>query len=151
MDVPLRVLVAADELLRAVLAEALADEGHVPSLARNGPQVVGALGAALPPDVVLLEVGLPLLDPRAFVQAWRQAHLSRRVAVVLLTGMASVPDEFEELEPYRRLEAPFTLDAFLNAVRASAASRLPGPLLASAPPERMQRLAGRPASGAGVR
>jgi CheY-like chemotaxis protein len=80
------VLVVEDAAeLRMLLQLVLSAEGFVVSEAADGP--AGVLAAtADPPDVVLLDVQLPLLDGPEVLRALRAAPRTAEVPVVFLTG-----------------------------------------------------------------
>jgi len=83
---PLRVLVAEDEAdAAAALAELLRREGHEPIIARNGLEALDLAGRA-PPDVVLLDIGLPGLDGYRLAERLQAQVDGRRPLLVAVTG-----------------------------------------------------------------
>ena len=68
---PCRVLVIEDDAtIRGVVAEMLLDEGYEPFLAINGQDGLAQL-AACRPDLIILDLMMPVLDGVAFRAAQR--------------------------------------------------------------------------------
>ena len=88
---PLRVLVVDDNLDAATsLGTLLSLIGHVVTLAPDGPTAL-ALVPAAPPDLVLIDIGLPVMDGYALAAALRDAGLDR-AALVAVTGYGREDD-----------------------------------------------------------
>ena len=82
---PLRVLVVDDNLDAATsLSTLLSLIGHVVTLASDGPTALALVPAATP-DLVLIDIGLPMMDGYALAAALRHAGLDR-AALVAVTG-----------------------------------------------------------------
>ncbi len=81
MTTPIRVLIADDEpLIRETLAELLAEEGfEVVGEARDGAEAVRK-AAELDPDVVLIDVRMPVVNG---LEATRRIRLDRPDALVV--------------------------------------------------------------------
>ena len=91
-DPPVRVLIADDHLLFAEALEAIlgGEEGiEVVGRAADGKQAV-ELATELQPDVVLLDISMPVMD--GFEAASAIAKLPRRPAVLMLTGSNATQD-----------------------------------------------------------
>jgi CheY-like chemotaxis protein len=88
---PLSVLVVDDHADGAeTLAALLQAVGHTVATARNGPAALAA-AARWPPDVVVIEPGLPGQDGFAIAQEICNA-LRRRPLLIALTGLSSQED-----------------------------------------------------------
>ena len=110
------VLVADDDpALRDLLADVLASEGLRVTTARTGQEVLRQMAAdAL--DLVLLDVRMPRLEPAAFARAWRAAAPGQDVRVVVLSGLAQVPEPLRALSAVAPVRKPFDLDELLDLV-----------------------------------
>lgn len=89
---PIRIVVADDDLLFARMVRALAStrpEFEVVGIAANGQEAV-ELSDELAPDVVLMDVGMPVLDGIEATQIIREQL--DPPAVVLVTGDDDDPD-----------------------------------------------------------
>jgi PAS domain S-box-containing protein len=94
----LRVLVVDDNLDAANALKMLVEEaGHLVRMAYTGPT---ALAAALddPPDVMLLDIGLPELDGLEVAKRIRQEPLLRDIVLVAVTGYRQAADRQRVLE-----------------------------------------------------
>ena len=88
---PLRVLVVDDNVDAArTLAQFLALSGHRVTLAHDGPAALAA-AAALPPQLVLLDIGLPGMDGYTVAARLRGAGHDR-AALVAVTGYGQDDD-----------------------------------------------------------
>jgi two-component system cell cycle response regulator len=82
---PLRILVVDDsETVRAVVADALADQGHELVEAGDGEEALRVAGEIVP-DVVLLDVQMPVLDGWAVLARMQADPVLADVPVVMLT------------------------------------------------------------------
>jgi CheY-like chemotaxis protein len=84
---PLRVLVVEDdECTRDALVEFLSDEGFSVESALDGQEALGvAADGGL--DIIVLDLGLPVLDGLAFADIWRRRGGSERVPIVAMSGL----------------------------------------------------------------
>jgi two-component system, response regulator PdtaR len=102
-----KVLIADDDrLIRAMLADALAELGHTVVEAANGAEAV-ALAAREQPDAVILDFLMPRLSGLDALREMRAG--GRRLPAVLLTALSdgSVRAAFGADPPDAVLEKPF--------------------------------------------
>ncbi|MFI5338598.1 MAG: ATP-binding protein, partial [Candidatus Methylomirabilales bacterium] len=87
---PKRILVVEDQapVLEALCA-ALQTAGHAVEPAQTGTQALSALAAA-PPDLLVLDIGLPDVDGWAILGQLRSAEATRVLPVLVLTGLDQV-------------------------------------------------------------
>src|SRR5262245_60710678 len=78
-----------DAELRRVVRDALRQEGFTVTTAATGSEAVATFGAA-PPDVLVLDIGLPDADGRDVCQALRARGVG--VPVLFLTARDALPD-----------------------------------------------------------
>lgn len=105
LDLHARVLVVEDEHeLRSLIALWLETNGYTVSEAADGQDAVELLEAGLEPDVILLDLGLPRMDGRKFLE-WMRAqpkHAHRRVIVA-----SAYLDEMPPVDADRTFAKPF--------------------------------------------
>lgn len=118
------VLVVDDDVdtvdtMRVILEE----EGHVVRSAHNGRRAL-ELALADPPDLVLLDLNMPEMDGRAFLDEARRHRALDNTVVVVLSGALDA----EEL-PCESVTKPLRLDTLLGLIDrvAHAAEATPSP------------------------
>ena len=133
----MRILVVEDEPpLRTTLAMALRSCGHRPVEAEDGAQAL-AQARATSPDLVLLDLQLPVMDGWAFLRHFRAEPEFRDVPVVVMSAAHRVVPR--ELDAQAFLPKPFDLDELLDVIdellaEASGANSRDGPHSVGASP-----------------
>jgi len=115
---PARVLVAEDDgPVRQSIARVLAFEGYQVDAVADGGAAL-ALMAATPPDVVVLDVTMPVLDGLETCRRLRAA--GDHTPVLMLTARSAVSDRVAGLDAGADdyLVKPFALDELLARLRA---------------------------------
>jgi DNA-binding response OmpR family regulator len=80
------LVVEDDECTRDALVEFLSDEGFLVESALDGQEALG-VAAAGDLDVIVLDLGLPVLDGEAFADIWRKHADSAGVPIVAMSGL----------------------------------------------------------------
>src|SRR5438045_1862862 len=114
----MRILVIEDEAqLAGHITRALTRHGHTPRTEQDGAK---GLRAALddPPDLIVLDLGLPTLDGMAVLAKLRQAQSSARVLV--LTARGEVEHRVKGLQAGADdyLAKPFSMDELVARIDA---------------------------------
>ncbi len=127
----MRVLLVEDEpTLRAQLRAGLEEAGYVVDDANNGSDA-HHLGSTEPFDVVVLDLGLPVLDGLSVLKRWREAGLT--LPVLILTARDSWHEKVAGIDAGADdyLAKPFHMEELLARVRAliRRARGLASPLL----------------------
>jgi DNA-binding response OmpR family regulator len=127
------LVVDDDDLLRRSLAFNLEKAGYRPSTAANAEAAL-VLARRDPPDLVLLDIGLPGMDG---LQALRELQSHLGIPVILLTARRRELDQVLGLElgADDYVTKPFDLDVLLARVRAvlRRSQRLPAAVTEPAP------------------
>jgi CheY-like chemotaxis protein len=90
---PLRILVTDDNAdARAMMEAMLALDGHDVRVARDGAQTLLAMEQS-PPDVVLMDIGLPDMDGYELARRINEIDAYRQVKLIALTGFGQPEDE----------------------------------------------------------
>jgi two-component system, OmpR family, KDP operon response regulator KdpE len=124
-----RILVVDDEpQLRRALDVNLAARGYEVETAATGQDAL-RLAAANPPDVVLLDLGLPDIDGLSVVQGLRGWS---NAPIVVLSARDTEPDKVAALDAGADdyVTKPFGINELLARVRASLRRHQPGPEVA---------------------
>jgi DNA-binding response OmpR family regulator len=130
-----RVLVVDDEpMVRETLGQVLTDEGYAVDLAVDGNTALARVRAARP-DAILLDLMMPGMNGRQFLQALRQDPSYEDVPVLIMTAVHGLSVNPATLGASEVVEKPFNVDELLNKValavyRSSESSSS----LAQAPP-----------------
>ena len=111
-----RVLIVEDEpYVRDVIAEYLEDAGYVVDEAMTGVQALECMRSVMP-DLVLLDLQLPVMNGPEFVAAVRQEPGLASAAVVVLSGKSDLMHEVANLGARASLAKPVDLDILLAVV-----------------------------------
>jgi DNA-binding response OmpR family regulator len=134
-----RVLVVDDEpMVRETLGQVLADEGYMVDLAVDGESALARVRAARP-DAILLDLMMPGMNGRQFLQALREEPAYEDIPVMIMTAVHGLSVNPATLGASTVVEKPFNVDELLNkvalAVYRSRESRMnlaPPPVVAPA-------------------
>ena len=111
-----RVLVIDDEpLLRATLQQILGDEGYIVDVASDG--AAGLLRAQQHrPDVILLDLMMPTMNGKQFLQALRAEPSCATLPVLIMTAVQGIATNLALLGVGEVLEKPFDAEDLLSKV-----------------------------------
>jgi DNA-binding response OmpR family regulator len=109
------LVVEDDAALRGLLTAALEAAGFKVAQARDGFAALNAVRRAAP-DVVLLDLGLPVLDGQEFLDAWRSTDPTADVPILVLSGSTELPPLLARVGVRGHITKPFDLDAVVEAV-----------------------------------
>ena len=113
------ILVVDDDpdILEA-LSDILLAEGFAVRRARNGQEALARLTPA-PPDLILLDLMMPVMDGFEFSQQMRKRPEWANVPIVVLSADRNVSSKAREIGAVSHLAKPFELKELLNLVRRS--------------------------------
>jgi len=118
---PVSVLVAEhDPAIRVPLVEALEAAGFRVSPVRDGFAALNEVRRTAP-DVVVLDLNLPLLDGQEFLDAWRTVAPSLNVPILVLSASSELPPLLASLGVQNHIVKPFDIDVVVAAVGRLAA------------------------------
>ncbi|MBC7978413.1 MAG: response regulator [Myxococcales bacterium] len=111
-----RVLVVDDEpMVRETLGQVLSDEGYVVDLAVDGESALERVHAARP-DAILLDLMMPGMNGRQFLQALREDPAYTDLPVMIMTAVHGLEVGKPTLGASEVVEKPFNVDELLNKV-----------------------------------
>ncbi|MDQ3367360.1 MAG: response regulator [Myxococcota bacterium] len=111
-----RVLVVDDEpMVRETLGQVLKEEGYVVELAVDGESALECVYAARP-DAILLDLMMPGMNGRQFLQTLRSEPAYADVPVLLMTAVHGLEVSPATLGASEVVEKPFNVDELLNKV-----------------------------------
>jgi DNA-binding response OmpR family regulator len=89
---PARILIVDDEPFNVdYLEQELADLGYLTASARNGQEALEAV-AATPPDLVLLDVMMPVMDGFEVCRRLKESEDTRLIPVIIMTALGAAED-----------------------------------------------------------
>jgi two-component system response regulator MprA len=110
-----RVLVVDDEpMVRETLGQVLSDEGYVVDLAVDGKTALDKVHSARP-DAILLDLMMPGMNGRQFLQALRDDPTYQTIPVLIMTAVHGL-EISATFGPLEVVEKPFNVDDLLNKV-----------------------------------
>jgi DNA-binding response OmpR family regulator len=135
-----RILVVDDEkMVRDTLGQVLADEGYVVDVAIDGADALDRVHAARP-DAILLDLMMPGMNGRQFLQALRDEPAYALVPVLIMTAVHGLEVNLASIGASEVVEKPFNVDELLNKValavyRSRDADKLAHPPYSTMPSE----------------
>jgi two-component system, chemotaxis family, chemotaxis protein CheY len=107
-----KVLIIDDDRdIREVLGDVLADEGFTIEAAWNGAEALKRLQAGFRPDVIILDLMMPVMDGMAFQKELKQNPELASIPVIGVTAAPSFDTDFETLRK------PLKLDALISRIQ----------------------------------
>lgn len=120
------MLIVEDEFAIAeLLAMALTDSGYRVVLAANGRQALERLSEEPPPDLVISDFMMPVLDGAGFIQAMREIEPQCDIPCII---MSSIPEDAvrARINGYAGfIRKPFRIAALVRLVTIVLAARPP--------------------------
>ena len=111
-----RVLVVDDEpMLRETLGNMLSDEGYVVDLAVDGEDALDRVHQ-FRPDAILLDLMMPGMNGRQFLQALRDEPAYADVPVLIMTAVHGLEVNLANVGASELVEKPFDVEDLLNKV-----------------------------------
>ncbi|MDI1479138.1 response regulator [Polyangium sp. y55x31] len=111
------LVVDDDEDLRRTVTMVLAEEGYRVLEAANGAEALSRLHDGPLPDVILLDLMMPVMNGEQFRRAQQADPLLARVPVVVMTAAGSrAVEQMGALGPMRVLHKPVGLEPLLETV-----------------------------------
>lgn len=120
MSQPLVLVVDDDPDILDAICDILAAEGYRVSRARHGQEALERIDLERP-DVILLDLMMPVMDGVAFSHALRQRPLERDIPIVVISADGN-PQRAAAVGAAGYLAKPFDIDALLSQVAGMAGS-----------------------------
>src|SRR5262245_13775095 len=114
----MRILIIDDDQdIRDIMTIVLRAEGHEVVTAVDGVEGLEQLRLGSRPSLIFVDMMMPRLDGRAFLEAMRSDPKIADVPVVILTGHPAARNEAKELGTAGYLVKPVELDELLGTIR----------------------------------
>ncbi len=108
-------MVDDEPMVRETLGQVLTDEGYVVDLAVDGASALARVRAARP-DAILLDLMMPGMNGRQFLQALRDDPGYEELPVLIMTAVHGLSVNPATLGASTVVEKPFNVDELLNKV-----------------------------------
>jgi two-component system, chemotaxis family, chemotaxis protein CheY len=121
---PQILVVEDDAAIRGLVTEVLRDDGYEVREAANGVEALAALEGH-EPDLIVLDLMMPVMDGWAFVEECRRRSRCAGVPIVVTSASHDLPKTAERLSSYgvrTCLAKPFDVDGLLALVERYAPS-----------------------------
>lgn len=111
-----RILIVDDEpMVRETIAQVLRDEGYTVEVADDGRDALIKLDAHRP-DAVLLDLMMPGMNGRQFLQVLREDPAYHTIPVLIMTAVHGLEINLASIGASEVVEKPFQADDLLNKV-----------------------------------
>jgi CheY-like chemotaxis protein len=111
------LVVEDDAATREAVTLVLEDEGYAVTAVANGREALLHLRQAAPPNLILLDLMMPVMNGWEFRQQQAQDPALQSIPVVVISADASVPQKAAALGATDYLIKPIDLDQLLEAVQ----------------------------------
>ena len=115
---PLIFVVEDHEFARKALAELLTTLGHDVIEASNGREALAVLARGARPDLILLDLLMPVMDGWEFMKRQRRDWRLCTIPTIVVTGVASYDPRCLEMPVVRLLPKPYTAEQLMAAIEA---------------------------------
>lgn len=112
MGAPVRILIVEDEpALRLLMAATLSDEGHEVAVAEDGRRALKVVETGPPPDAVILDLEMPVMDGRTCFRELRSRGVDVPVVIVSAFGAREAANE---LGAQASMDKPFEAEDLVH-------------------------------------
>ena len=115
------LIVEDDPALRETLTQVLADEGYDLLSACDGLEAVNCLKKGKRPDVILLDLSMPVVNGWEFRMFQMREPDLARIPVIIITAGGYTREEVAWLEPSALIPKPVDLPFLLSSIRKHCA------------------------------
>jgi len=115
---PVVLVVEDHEFAREALAALLSSIGYDVVEAENGREALAVMAKGPSPDVILLDLMMPVMDGWEFMKRQRHDWRLCTIPTIVVTGVASHDPRCLEMPVVRFLRKPYTADQLIAAIDA---------------------------------
>jgi CheY-like chemotaxis protein len=127
---PLILVVEDHDSARTALTKLLSSTGYDVIEAHNGSDALAKLANGPRPDLILLDLMMPVMDGWEFLQRQRRDWHLCTIPTIVVSGVASHDPRCLEMPIVRLLAKPYTGDQLMAAIDAEISTRrTPDPLI----------------------
>lgn len=116
------LIVDDEEDIREALRDVFEEEGYVVTTATNGREAIDVLQGATKPNVILLDLMMPVMNGAEFIQHKKNAKELDAIPVIVMSADAKTRQKAMELGVQDHLRKPVELDDLLFKVQSVGSS-----------------------------
>ncbi len=117
MSTPKTILLVEDDLdIQSVISMVLELDGYKVKLANNGVQALEFLSREKLPDLILLDMRMPIMDGWQFASEFYKIY-GRSVPIIVVTAAADAEQRAIDIQANGWLGKPFDLAVFQDLVK----------------------------------
>jgi CheY-like chemotaxis protein len=120
-----------DPFITWMVSDELAERGYQVATANNGVEALQRVEQARP-DVIVLDLMLPVMHGWEFVERYRQKTGGASLPIIVVSAAGGVPRSMETCGVQRYLRKPFDIQELARCVSEATATRQPAPAAVSA-------------------
>jgi CheY-like chemotaxis protein len=121
------MVVEDDEGIQAALGQALIEEGYDVVCASHGRQALDLLRSGPLPSLILLDLMMPVMDGRAFLEVRARDPQLADIPVVIITADTRATHDASSLDAQAILAKPLSLQTLLESVATFCRRPAPHP------------------------
>ena len=115
---PLILVIEDHELARRALATLLSTMGYEVVEAANGREALATLATEARPDVILLDLVMPIMDGWEFMKRQRRDWRLCTIPTIVISGVPSHDPRGLEMPIVRVLPKPYSVEQLMAAIEA---------------------------------
>ncbi len=114
---PKTILIIEDDAdVASALADVLESEGYAVAVSRDGREALERIGAGPPPDLILLDLMMPVMNGWEFREAQRRIPTAADVPVVAISADGDVRAKAASLDAAVFVRKPVSIEDLLAAI-----------------------------------
>jgi CheY-like chemotaxis protein len=107
------LIIEDDESIRAMIASVLEIEGYSVSAAPNGKNAIDIIGKGPTPDIILLDMMMPVMNGWDFLDFIRSNAVTARIPIIVVSAYSEIA---KSVKPQAVVPKPVQLKSLLGAI-----------------------------------
>ena len=115
------LVVDDDDSIRKLLIAILEEDGYRVRTAKDGAEALRLVLNEIRPDLMLLDIGLPIANGIEFVQLYRSRAEPPYAPILIISARGDAAEIAGELDCDGYVNKPFSIDTVTDAIRSAIA------------------------------
>jgi CheY-like chemotaxis protein len=116
---PVVLVVEDDASIRNVITDVLEDRGYHVMAATNGADALEQLAQAEKPDVMVLDLLMPVMHGWDFMESYAEKTGGALIPIVVVSVNPALPRSFDRFGVHSVVRKPFNVDVLAESVEAA--------------------------------